>query len=77
MQSAQFCDAFYQQSDFRAEGVGNIFRSDRAGLRLALVLDHPIFEHVVQQAGDNGCLIHLQLGENVSHFNRVNDVGLP
>ena len=58
-------DAFDDVRDLLAELAGDLLRGDVG-----------VFDGVVQQAGGDGGGVHLQVGEDLSDFERMDDVGL-
>ena len=61
----QLRDAVHQVRDFRAELTLHLLRRDVA-----------VLDDVVQQAGGQRLLVHLQIGEDLGDFDGMDDVGL-
>ncbi len=59
-----FCEAFNQMSDLFTKVVANGFR-----------IGERILDNVVQQTGRDGHDIHAHIREDISHFQRMNEVG--
>ena len=58
-------DAFYDVSDLLVEALGDLRRGDVG-----------IFYGVVQEAGCYGCRVHLEVGQDLTDFQGMNDVRL-
>ena len=61
----EFGDAFDDVSDLFAEATGDLLRGDVG-----------VLDGVMQEAGGDRCRVHLQIGEDLGDFERMDNIGL-